>query len=288
MKILKIAIFLVLIAITLFTSNIIDNQFRFRNITDEAMENYSFPLDIAESKQLQTILGQPYLYLDRGRQSFVFESQDKQYVIKFFDLHRYQPTWFTSISKQSRMKRKMAKLFHGYRVAYDHNRDNAMIIFLQLVPNPLLKQSIDLSDRFGFRHNIDLSKVPFVIQYKGITTRVEMSRLLGQGDVAAAKKCLRHLVDMYLTEYKRGIYDRDHNFMYNTGFVNGSPMRLDVGKLRLDPHYKDIKIALEDLEKIVIHRTQGWLQRHFPQYRDEIIEDMHLRMAELREYLQSF
>lgn len=273
-----------------------DSQFRLQNIKENAIEQQDILLGPNLSKinleneqnPLQSILAQPYRYLDRGRQSFVFASQDGWYVIKFFDLRRYRLGMFTpfSASRQARMKRKKDRLFRGYKLAYERDRDHAFIIYQQLIPNPLLKQLIVLYDRFGFVHNIDLSQVAFIIQSRAVPTRVEITKLLSQGDVIEAKKRLRQLLDMYMVEYGRGIYDRDHNFMYNTGFVDGKPMRLDVGRLRADERYKDSRVALEDLEKIAIDRTEGWLLRHFPQYRDEIIADMHLKMGELRDGIE--
>lgn len=269
----------------------VGRQFRLSNVQHDAVEQQDVMLDSLEQSRLQSILAQPYRYLDRGRQSYVFVSQDQQYVIKFFDLGRYKPGLSTLLFptgkpgvlvKPDRMERKMNRLFSGYQLAYERDRDHAFIIFQQLKPNPLLKQLIVLNDRFGFKHTIDLSEVPFVIQYKAIPTRIVLTALLNKGNVVTAKKRLRQLLDMYMVEYGRGIYDRDHNFMYNTGFVDGEPIRLDVGRLRAEEKYKDPTVALEDLEKIAIGRTAGWLQRHFPQYRDEIISDMHLKLEQLQ------
>lgn len=286
MKLFKKIVFLIVVIAGLpFLYNLGDSQFRFKNIQEDVIGKQAIDLDIAEQNKLKHILAQPYRYLDRGRQSIVFVSQDEQYVIKFFDLRRYKPGWPTLFSSSSlaRMKRKMDRLFRGYNLAYEQDRDHAFIVFQQLTPNPLLKQSIILTDRFGFKHNINLAEVPFIVQNKAVPTREEMTALLNKGDVATAKKRLRQLLDMYMVEYARGIYDRDHNFMYNTGFVGNKPIRLDVGRLRAEERYKDPTIALEDLEKIAINRTEGWLERHFPQYRDEIIADMHLKLEQLRD-----
>lgn len=254
-----------------------DSQFRLSNVREHVSEPREMPVSSDEERLLKDILEQPFAYLDRGRQSYVFVSQDGRYVIKFFDLHRYQPGWATFFSKssQARMKRKMERLFRGYELAYERDRDNAMIVYQQLVPNAALRQHVLLIDRFGIRHDIDLGQVPFIIQHKGKSTRDVMTDLLKKGNVKEAKKRLRQLMDMYVVEYSRGMFDRDHNFMYNTGFVGETPMRLDVGRLRADDRFKDPEYSRKDLEKVAYDRTEGWLQRHFPQYRKEILEDLH-------------
>ncbi len=266
---------------------VVDSQFCFQNIQEEAIGHQEAVYDSFEQNKLQQILAQPYRYLDRGKQSFVFISQDEKYVLKFFDLRRYKPRLIPLFPpSQIRMEKKMRRLFAGYKLAYEQDRDNAFIFFQQLIPNPLLKQIIVVSDRFGFRHSIDLSQVAFVIQNKAVPTRVEIGSLLERGDVTAAKNRLKQLLDMYMGEYARGIYDQDHNFMYNTGFVGDKPIRLDVGRLRAEERYKDRTVALDDLQKIAIDRTEGWLQRHFPQYRDEIMAEMSLKLAELQDSVQ--
>src|SRR5579862_5235963 len=44
-----------------------------------------------EGKDLKKALDQPYRFLDKGAQCYVFLSHDGRYVIKFFKLHALQP-----------------------------------------------------------------------------------------------------------------------------------------------------------------------------------------------------
>lgn len=273
---------LVFLAIVIF--DFVDGQFRIKNISDQTLSRENITsLSMEERLFVHQILDQPFSYLDRGRQSYVFESQDGRYVLKFFDLRRYKPGWSTlfSRSSQSRMERKRARLLKGYQFAFEQDRENAVIIFQQLAYNPDMDQQVDVIDRYGFRHSIDLSLVPFIIQKKGKPTRQVISEYLDKGDVENVKKLLRLLLNMYHEEYGRGVYDRDHNFMYNTGFIEEQPIRLDVGRLRAEESYKDPEVAKKDLEKIVDDRAGGWLQRHYPRYREEIISDLRVKLNEL-------
>lgn len=273
---------ILLLAVTAY--DFMERQFRVQNVTDTTPSSISAePISSDDYNFLKNLLDQPFKYLDRGRQSYVFESQDGQYVLKFFDLKRYQPGWLTlfSASSERRMERKKTRLFKGYQIAYEHDRDHAVIVFQQLVPNPTLNLNALLIDRFGFNHDVDLATVPFIIQEKGVATRQVISELLSQDDLEGAKWHLRRLLDMYYDEYTRGLYDRDHNFMYNTGFIGDKPIRLDVGRLRADDLYRDPDIAKKDLEKIIDERAGGWLQRHFPKYRVEIVSDLRSKLSEL-------
>ncbi|NGX26325.1 MAG: hypothetical protein K940chlam6_00241 [Chlamydiae bacterium] len=46
------------------------------------------------SQRLQTILSQPYSFLNSGGESYAFVSKDGKYVLKFFKLHHMRPKSF--------------------------------------------------------------------------------------------------------------------------------------------------------------------------------------------------
>lgn len=252
----------------------LDQQFREKNISFHLERSQSNPLNAEGRVQIAEIIKEPFTYLDRGRQSFVFLSQDKRYVLKFFDSNKLTPGYFHLSKDEKHFKERTERLFNGYRLAYEWVPRETGLIFLQLAPGSIQKCHVQLVDRFGYSHSIDLSKVPFVIQKSATPTREVLTQLLNNGDVTGAKMHLRLLLEMYLSEYQKGIYDPDHNFMYNTGFVDGNPIHFDVGRLRKDENFKDPAFFLNDLKKLMFKRTGGWMQRHFPQYRDEILKDL--------------
>ena len=57
---------------------------------------------------------------------------------------------------------------------------------------------------------------------------------------------------MYISEYKKGIYDRDHGVMHNTGFVEDYPFHLDVGKFSKEESMRQVKFYKKDLERICL------------------------------------
>src|SRR6266567_3530070 len=50
------------------------------------------PLEGESERELERALCQPYHFLSKGAQAFVFKSEDGRYVIKFFKLHHLQPS----------------------------------------------------------------------------------------------------------------------------------------------------------------------------------------------------
>ncbi|HEV8051596.1 MAG TPA: hypothetical protein VGP47_03810 [Parachlamydiaceae bacterium] len=278
---------LLLVAGTLFALVIAysyyDRQFKLSNIKGNWPETYSARIAPDQLPHLNETVSQPFYYLDRGKQSFVFISQDRKYVLKFFDnrcLRSGMLPFLFSIGKK-KCSKKLKRLFEGYQIAQSHDATNAGLLFLQLAADPSNHLQVVVKDRFGLDHVINLSEVPFVIQEKAIPLRQLISSLLEKGNVEEAKFRFRQIIDMYVDEYQHGIFDSDHNFMYNTGFVDNRPLRIDLGRLRLEEAIKDPEVYEEDLEKIGIQRLGDWLERHFPQYRKEILEDMKSKLKEI-------
>lgn len=267
-----------------WTFDVIDQQFRLSNIRFEDSIEPLLPPDANQLIQLKTLLEKPFTYLDRGKQSFVFVSQDKKFVLKFFDARclKCSDSFFFSEQDGESLERKKDRLFEGYRLAYQHDKDHTGLLYVQLAPTQTHQLQATVYDRFGIKHVIDLNQVPFVVQQKVTTTRRLITTLLQRSNVLAAKQHLRKIVDMYVSEYHRGIADLDHNFMYNTGFVEGKPLRIDVGRLYYDEKIKEYAIFSQDLEKIAIQRLGEWTKRHFPQYRNEILDDMQAKLKEVQ------
>lgn len=249
-------------------------QFQLKNISLNEELSSSIDGDIPIS--LDGIINQPFSYLDRGRQSFAFVSGDGRYVLKFFDtrcLRNDLLPYFGAISKKKCLK-KISRLIAGYSLASQEDRKYSGLIYFQPKSNERLADKVvHLADRFGISHAIDLGSVPFVVQYKAIPTREIITQLLEKGDVDGVKNRLKQIISMYMDEYQRGIYDRDHNFMYNTGFLGNEVMRIDVGRLRSVEQIKDPQVYRRDLQ-ILSRRTDEWLGRHFPQYRNAIMAYM--------------
>lgn len=247
-------------------------QFHLDNIQATWPAENIHPISIEDKQRLDLIFKQPFRYIDRGKQSYVFVSQDGQTILKFFDTRCTQSGSYPLINPLSLKKctKKMQQLLNGYTVAENFDRENTGLIFVQLSPNPSYTMSISVTDRFGFKHNVEMSKVPFALQKRAIPTREAITGLLSKGDVEGAVKLLQKIIDMYIQEYQHGVIDGDHNLMYNTGIADGKPMRIDVGRLRYDEKVKDPAVYANDLHKVAVERVGEWLQRHFPQYRQAI------------------
>lgn len=95
-----------LLAILLIIFLFFDRQFKLSNVKGNWPLVESSQITAKQQLHLQQVFSQPFLYLDRGKQSFVFISQDQRYVVKFFD-NRCLRSGMLSFFSQS--KRRNAK-----------------------------------------------------------------------------------------------------------------------------------------------------------------------------------
>ncbi|MBA3956953.1 MAG: hypothetical protein H0X51_00965 [Parachlamydiaceae bacterium] len=254
------------------------DDFRIANISHEIPYHpeWEIPhLNSADQAEIDTILNQKFTYLGKGAQSYVFASEDQQYVIKFFKFKHLKPSWLAMMLPNvvpfspylervsTRKQKKFNSIFAGYRLAYDLNRDESGLIYMQLNPTQQ-SRTVTVIDKIGLERNIDVGAVPFIIQYKGETFRTILAQLLDNGDLETAKQRIGQMLDLYQNEYRKGIYDRDHGVLHNTGFIGDKPLHLDVGKLSQDDRIKQQANYEQDLAKVVA-RMLPWLETNYPQ-----------------------
>jgi hypothetical protein len=259
------------------------DDFRLANIT------YELPFDTPwqvpalnpnEYQHLERLLNQRFFYIGKGAQCYAFVSEDDQYVLKFFKFKHLKPNLFIeylpSISpfkkyKQSSIERKRRKLigvFNGYDLAFRENRQISQLLYLHLLPTKHLQLKAKVVDKMGLERNICLDEVVFLIQRRGETLRTRLCGLLNQKRVQEAKEAIAQIFEMYILEYKKGIYDHDHGILHNTGFIGNQPFHLDVGKLNKDERMQQVEFYKKDLE-LVIWRLHIWIKNSYPQYYPE-------------------
>lgn len=281
------------------------DDFRLSNITYPLPydTNWEVPAPTPEGENLlSAILDQPYSYLGKGAQSYVFESQDGKYVLKFFKFKHIRPSIFVEAlppfgflkqykdKQTARKQRKLFGVFNSYKLAFDTNKDESGLIFIQLNTEGNPNRAVSITDKIGINRTISLKHYPFVIQNKGVNLRDDLNGLLAKGDVATTKVRLGQIIDLYANEYAKGVYDHDHGIMRNTGFVGDKPIHLDVGKLLRVESMRDKSNARKDIE-IVVANINSWVKKQYPQYSKEIgnylDEKVEMSFRDIREDRES-
>jgi len=273
----------------------ITDDFRIANMTYEIPfhREWEIPALTAEEKaKIDQIVSQKFSYLGKGAQSYVFLSDDGKYVLKFFKFKHLKPSAFHSLlprippfahyrdKEEERKKHKLESVFTGHRLAYETHKQESGLVFIHLNKTQNLHRTVTVYDKIGLTSQIPLDDVVFVIQERGETLRTVLNALMKEGNLSLAKQRIRQVFDLYISEYKKGIYDHDHGVMHNTGFIGEHPLHLDIGKLNKDDRLKDPKVYRQDFD-LIFRKITLWLRTNYSQEYPEMLEDMQAKYVEL-------
>lgn len=207
----------------------------------------SFPLspkwEVASPKKevVEKLLSQNFYYLRKGSQYYVFESEDRDIVLKFFRLSRYRlpgiahlitsPAFLIEIRDRTEAvkQHKLDLLFQSCKIAYEELQEETGLLYLHLNRTSNLKKTILLFDRLKRVHPINIDEYAFMIQTRGEHIFPYLTRLLEHGKKKEAEKALDDLTTLLIRRMQKGIVDNDAVIHKNTGFRENRALFLDVG-----------------------------------------------------------
>lgn len=218
------------------------------------------------------ILSQPFTYLSHGGQSTVYESQDKKYVIKFFNPRAViKENWFHQFAKLRRLnslkwitntyfrqKLRLKKYFLRYELAFKDLKEETGLVYVHLDSSTVLSKTMELTDKEGNHHRIQLDAYPFVLQKKVELTMHHLDRLLKNGDVEGAKESVKQIYELFLSRAQKGYTDRLQTLHKNYGFFEGHAVQLDVGRIRKIPAVAEN--PKKEMERVVSNITPSLAQ----------------------------
>ena len=197
------------------------------------------PSDIPLTPEIRSLLNQPFHYLAKGSQSYVFASEDGRYVLKLFKdprKHLRSWTWLGS-NLLKKGPRWIWKTLHSDKRAKKWERhlcslhlaaalaSEAGLVYAHLEGTTHLQVPITLTDKIGISHTLSLDTVPLVIQKRAQPLEKYLHTLKTAEDAAqcqaAASKLLQSLEE-------KGLLYTDGK-MENWGIVDGAPILLDLG-----------------------------------------------------------
>lgn len=250
------------------------------------------PLSATEKQKLDAIFNQPFSYIGKGAQSYVFGSHDDKYVIKFFKFKHLTPNKFVSFlpsispfkeyrdNLSIKKNRQLYGMFNGYRLAYDLHKEDSGLVFIHLNRTNDLFPPVTVSNKLGFKQQIDLDKVVFIVQEKASTTHAVLNKALLMDNPDFAKQHIQKIFDLYMSEYQKGIHDKDHDVLNNTGFVHHKPIHLDVGKLIKNSQIHQPEVWQTDIEKIA-WKFALWIKKNHPKFYAEISSEIESSLTSL-------
>ncbi|WP_420422319.1 hypothetical protein [Simkania sp.] len=249
-----------------------------KSITSKLAAHPQWNAAISEQDQKLAleILSQDFHYLGSGSQSFVFESQDERYVIKFFKHKRWQlhplyeslPLPSKLEAKRNRWKRKKAgtvnNTFLSCKASYELFQQDTGVIFVHLNRTDDLELTLRVKDRLGLTYELNLDSLQFVLQKRAIPTDVYLLSLREKGATEQAKKAIREMLAFTKRRAELGYSDKDPHLIRNFGFLENQAIEIDVGGFHKDPK-KDFRYY----QTFELHRIQNkllpWLEEHYPE-----------------------
>lgn len=217
------------------------------------------------------LLSQPFTYLARGKQSFVFLSQDGKTVLKLLNNH-YQknikalqmlPKFTWQREKLAYFQRKMQMTCQSYQLAFADLREETGLLFLHLEKTNHLKQNATIIDKLGIAHVIDLDRIGFILQKRATLAYPQFEEWIEKGDILAAKRGILSLLTLLHTRLEKGLSDRDPLIRTNIGFIDGKAHFLDLGPFSKNVQPKPPELAQTEIRKIT-HSLRDWLAQREP------------------------
>ncbi|MBS0649107.1 MAG: hypothetical protein JSS10_07800 [Verrucomicrobia bacterium] len=266
---LKITLFIVCFFVTARFCKNQTGKFTVHRITSNLKYNPAWevaPLSSKEQTEIRKILSQPFSYLSKGVQSFVFASEDGQYVIKFFRHDHLSPPFW-----RSKKETRHHKDFLSYKIAYESLRQETGVVFLHLNKSDF-NQTLDLVDKIGIHHPIPLGRYEFLVQKRASLLYNALDEMIQARRLDDAKETLTKLVHLLAHRSQLGIFDKDPDLNTNFGVIGTDPLQIDVGRFR--------KISPK-LDKNEIIRITDHLHQHLMQRCPELDEHLKTQIEKL-------
>lgn len=237
--------------------------FRYQSVLSDRAPRAEWTIPLPSPAELDAInvkLNQPFYFLNKGGQCFVFLGEDNTTILKLF---KHNNTYF----KKGRLKLirpNLNPIFSSHKVAYDHLKEESSLLYIHLNRTTGLHPSIQLHDKIGNKYAIDLDKTEFILQKKGELLCSRLRALMDQDLVQDAKLALDHVFTTLRTQHAKGVRDHDPALRRNFGFVDSRATILDVGSLTLDPNVTKPEVAKLELQR-KLENLDNWLAKHYPE-----------------------
>jgi hypothetical protein len=209
------------------------------------------------------ILSQPFSYLGKGRQCYVFESLDGKYVIKFFNAKYFTMPWYAFLHREKEQaKRTLRRSFfeNSYEIALQEMGEE--ILFLHLGTSTTYPP-LSIRDKASRVFQIDLNSNAFVIQQKGRPIYPALEKIYQKEGLKGLCREIDHFFDQIEVRIAKQIADADSDIEHNWGYIEGHLFHLDPGRLYYDPTLSTPKRRHQEWQSST-RRFGKWLKSHYP------------------------
>jgi len=210
----------------------------------------------------EDILSQRFHYLGKGSQTYVFESEDKKYVIKFykFPSHLRKISWLKHpFAYHYEPKRLQIKDHNEKRLALSYNSfflassllpEETSVVYTHLSPTQHLNKKIILIDRLKAEYTLSLDRVGFIVQQKAELLFPTLKSIIEKKDWVKGEKVIGSVIDVIVSRCKKGLTDLDSMIHNNYGWLEDHAIHIDVGRFVPDETAKQPEVYRKEAIRI--------------------------------------
>ncbi len=248
-------------------------------------------LCIEPSNEILSILHQPFVYLDQGCQSYVFQSQDGQYVLKLVRTARFHPPFWmgfvplTEVQKErfsKGRKKNLVNSLRSYEIALSCLQKETQVLYAHLQETEHLP-AVRLKNGLLQTIELDLNRVGFLLQKKVIPMKKAL--LEKKKDPKAKREIVASFVQLVSSMQNKKIRNRDYNCVKNAGVVGTKAMFLDAGSFA----FEEKELSFSEYEERMRHFLRHFYRfakRHDPELINCLDQEIAKRLEEKKRALE--
>lgn len=221
------------------------------------------------TEEVKGILNQEFEYLAQGTQSYVFQSRDRQYVLKLFRFEQTQNFIYQAIRTKIKKKplrlnyeKQKERLFSACLIAFESAQEETALVALHLGKTQSQEPPLRLIGPLGQKWTLDLNDYCFAIQKKGEPIFSSLSATLKTGDVDLMKRKLDSFRSLLKSRAGKGIVNLDSNLHRNFGFIGEKAIEIDFGAYQFtsaEDAKKDVQFFSERFHLWLKKRMKPWV-----------------------------
>lgn len=231
---------------------------------------------VSDKEELKRILNQKFTYLAKGFQSYVFESDDRKWVLKFpkFQRYRLNPLHlhiplpkFLDEKRQETVqyyKNRIFWIFDSWKMAYEEFSEDTEIFYVHINKSDDLNFVVMIVDKLGFTYQVPLDQMTFMVQRKAHVLGPYLHALYEKKDFEGMRDTLHKLLVLVVSEFKRGVIEKDIHLIRNTAIYGDKAIHIDPARYVRDESMRDPKNWKPAL-KAKMFVLEEYLQAHFPE-----------------------
>lgn len=234
-----------------------------------------------EMQQLEIICSTPFYYLAKGSQSYAFESEDGDLILKLFKCHHWNDAswaenlylpqrlhdWFNSLVKRRRVK--VANMKKSLHIVKKFLQEECAVLYMQETPSTSYSLPVTIVDGTGRSYIIDLCNYGYAIQAKAQLIFPKLQAMIDKEEKEKVRSALSSIVALLYKRCKKGIWDSDPDLKKNSALIGTTAIHIDIGSFYEKSQF-DEQLIIQDINK-TIYPLKKWMEKHAPEFVPELM-----------------